>query len=180
MGNRLMLGAATAALLACLGACGGSSDAPDSAPAPAPAPSETPSSSPDPYAWVDVPYAAYYEAAEKLAIRPDMLTPADELSGSLESLCTTSAEGLAELRRAQVASVEMASAFFLDDETTLRLSLACPQRIADWVSARTADEDLGGVEEGAPGEDPDYAETGYDDASPDPTAEPTFEPTPTP
>lgn len=133
-------------VLATLSGCSG--DAPEVRAASGPAPS-APASVPsaDPTTPAEVPYAAYREAAVLMSIRPDLITPETAFEDSLHSLCARDADGFADLRREHRASAGSAadgsSAYrYLGDEAALRVDLACPQRMSDWLAAR---EDVEGA-----------------------------------
>lgn len=137
--RRTMLAAASAVLLACLGACANGSDGgSDEAVAVQPAESATPTAL-DPFAWTDVSYYDYLEAAEQIGLRPDVLVPEAGFSSGLNTLCHTSAEEMAVMRSAHVEDVAdsgtYSTAKYLGDEIGLRLGMACPQRMTDWTAA---------------------------------------------
>lgn len=141
--------AASAVLLVCLGACGNDSDADiDTASGDAVMVEPTASASPtalDPYAWTDVPYADYLEAADQIGLRPDVLVAEAGFSSGLSVLCRTSAEELATMRSSYVEDVTdsgtYSTAKYLADEVGLRLGLACPQRMTDWTAASVGQDD---------------------------------------
>lgn len=153
---RIMLAAASFAALACLGACGNDSDAASdeavvvtSTPTPEPTPV-------DPFAWNDVPYQEYLDAAEELGLRPDVLLPEAGFSSGLSTLCRTTAEDMVAMRSSHQSYTEDAATYstakYLADEVGLRIGLACPQRMTDWTAAgyderdqHEGDEDDDGV-----------------------------------
>jgi hypothetical protein len=137
--RRTMFAAASAVLLACLGACANDSDGgSDETVAVQPAASATPTSL-DPFAWTDVSYAEYLEAAEQIGLRPDVLVAEAGFSSGLNTLCHTSAEEMAVMRSSHVEDVAdsgtYSTAKYLGDEIGLRLGMACPQRMTDWTAA---------------------------------------------
>ena len=143
--RHVMLATASAVLLACLGACGNDSDAAsDDAVVVEPAASASPTAA-DPYAWTDVAYADYLEAADQIGLRPDVLVPEAGFSSGLSVLCRTSAEELATMRSSYVEDVTdsgtYSTAKYLADEVGLRLGLACPQRMTDWTAASVEQDD---------------------------------------
>lgn len=136
---RTMLAAASAVLLACLGACASDSDATsDEAVEARPTEAGTPTPA-DPFAWADVSYDDYLEAAEQIGLRPDVLVPEAGFSSSLNALCRTSAEEMVVMRSSHVEDVAdsgtYSTAKYLADEVGLRLGMACPQRMTDWTAA---------------------------------------------
>lgn len=144
MRHRHSVAAAVAAALGVLSACSGGSDAAPSQAAVAPVAADTTQVLENPFAWSQVPYGEYLDAAEQLAIRPDVLISSESFLASLDELCTTPAAGYQDLRRLQLASSDtdtndQATAQYLRDETSLRITLACPQRMADWVSVPEAE-----------------------------------------
>ncbi|MGQ0630043.1 MAG: hypothetical protein ACT4P1_03315 [Sporichthyaceae bacterium] len=183
MRQRLGSAAAVAAALVVLSACGGGSDAapPQAAVVPVVADTDTSQVEQNPFAWSQVPYAVYVEAAEQLAIRPDVLIPSGEFLASLGEICTTPTGGYTDLRAQQVASSDtetgdQTTAQYLRDETSLRITLACPQRMPDWISVPEIEsvDDLAAEEaaaaeefstdeqyELAPTSDADFAESSY-------------------
>ncbi|GAA0635973.1 hypothetical protein GCM10009547_45220 [Sporichthya brevicatena] len=133
------LAAASVALLACLGACSSDGDS-TSVEAASVAATPTPEPTPvDPFAWTDVEYEDYLEAAKELGLRPDVLVPQAGFSSGLGALCRSSAEELAAMRSAHAEYTQdtdrYATAKYLSDEIGLRLGLACPQRMGDWTEA---------------------------------------------
>ena len=151
--RRTMLATASVVLLACLGACTNDSDAASDEAVPQPAASALPTAV-DPFAWTDVSYEEYLEAADQIGLRPDVLVPEAGFSSGLGALCHTSAEDMATMRRSHVGDVadsgSYSTAEYLGDEAGLRLGLACPQRMTDWTAAGTEHTDTG----------PDQAEDG--------------------
>lgn len=139
--------AASAALLAGLGACSGGSesDVPSAAVAVVPVIAATPGAAADPYAWTDVLYEDYLEAADQLGIRPDLRRPLAGFSSGLNELCHQTPEQLAEMRKAQQANLNEADTFsaaqYMSDEVALRIGMACPQRMSDWTSTNSSSED---------------------------------------
>lgn len=134
--------AASAALLACLSACASDSD-PASADAPVDTlvtTESTPASS-DPYAWRAVAYEDYLEAAHQLNIRPDLLRPRAGFDDGLDELCRSTPEQLSQVRQTQQANLDEGATYtaaqYMSDEVSLRIDLACPQRMGDWTSAAT-------------------------------------------
>lgn len=175
------LAAASAVLLACLGACSNDSDA-ASAEAVVVQPTESTATPLDPYAWSDVSYAEYLEAAQQIGLRPDVLVPEAGFSSGLNTLCRSSAEELATMRDSHVEDVTdsgtYSTAKYLADEVGLRLGLACPQRMTDWTAASIEQEDTDEdqAEEGSSVTDDDLdratAEEEAQSAEPTATAEP--------
>lgn len=137
--RRTMLAAASAVLLACLGACANDSDG-ESDETVAMQPADSPTATPaDPFAWTDVSYSDYLEAADQIGLRPDVLVPEAGFSSGLNTLCHTSAEEMAVMRNSHVGDVAdsgtYSTAKYLGDEVGLRLGMACPQRMTDWTAA---------------------------------------------
>lgn len=150
----VIVGAASAALLAGLGACsdGNESDGASAAVPVAPVVVVTPTAaSADPYAWTDIRYEDYLKAAEQLGIRPDMLRPLAGFSSGLSELCHTAPAQFGEMRQAQLtntANTETYSAAqYMHDEVALRIGLACPQRMADWTATNTGEDTATGGSE---------------------------------
>lgn len=184
-----LLATASAVLLACLGACGNDSDAAsDDAVVVEPAASASPTAA-DPYAWTDVAYADYLEAADQIGLRPDVLVPEAGFSSGLSVLCRTSAEELATMRSSYVEDVTdsgtYSTAKYLADEVGLRLGLACPQRMTDWTAAgleqddadTDTDADTDASEEGSSVTDDDLDRATAEEVAE--SSEPTTSPTPT-
>lgn len=143
--RHVMLAAASAVLLACLSACADDSDvASENEVVVQPAESTSPTPF-DPFAWSDVPYADYVEAADQIGLRPDVLVPEAGFSSGLNTLCHTSAEDMAVMRSSHVEDVSdsgtYSTAKYLADEVGLRLGLACPQRMTDWTAAGVQQDD---------------------------------------
>jgi hypothetical protein len=186
--RRFMLVAASAAALACLGACSDGSDvAQDVTTQPTVSAEPTPL---DPFAWTDVPYKEYLDAAQEIGVRPDVLVSESGFSAGLDALCHTSSADLAAMRKAQLSKTRNTETYsdadYLGDEVGLRIGLACPQRMSDWtatsddqmdadgntsddqVSAVT-DEDLARAqaEETGATSEPDYDHGDYNSPSPD-------------
>ena len=137
--RRTVLAVASVAALACLGACGNDSDsASDEAVVVAPTPSPVPASL-DPFAWSDVAYQDYLDAADQLGLRPDVLVPEAAFSSGLNTLCRTSAEDMVTMRSQHQSYTENAATYstakYLAEEVGLRIGLACPQRMTDWTAA---------------------------------------------
>lgn len=104
---------------------------------------ESPAAPADPYAWTDVAYADYRAAALQVPIRPEFLVTPGALTQSLDTVCTTDLAGYTELlsahrHRARDASEAAQRRRYLAEEVSLRLGMACPQRMADWATARAA------------------------------------------
>ena len=155
--RRTMLAAASAVLLACLGACADDSDdASGETVAIQPIESGTPTPL-DPFAWTDVSYFDYLEAADEIGLRPDVLVPEAGFSSGLDALCRTSAEDMATMRSSHIEDVAdsgtYSTAKYRGDEVGLRIGMACPQRMTDWTTA--------GLEQD--GTDPDEQSTVTDD-----------------
>jgi hypothetical protein len=170
--RRTMLAAASAVLLACLGACANDSDgASDEAVAVQPAESGTPTPL-DPFAWTDVSYYDYLEAAEQIGLRPDVLVPEAGFSSGLNALCHTSAEEMATMRSSHVEDVAdsgtYSTAKYLGDEVGLRLGMACPQRMTDWTAAGLEQE---GTDPDEPEEESTVTEDDLDRATAEEVAE---------
>jgi hypothetical protein len=110
----------------------------------------TPSASPDPgsddpYAFKDVPYPDYREAAEQLSIPVGLLVPSLGFSEALSTLCRSTPADFTSLvnaqrKRAGSDSDGASTLQSLADEVQLRLSLSCPQRMGDWAAARADDQ----------------------------------------
>jgi hypothetical protein len=183
--RRFGLAAASVAVLACLGACS-DGDVADAQPAPEPTVSAEPTPT-DPFAWTDVPYKDYLDAAHEIGLRPDVLVPESGFSSGLNTLCHTTPTDFAALRKSQQANTSdtdtYTTAKYLSDEVGLRLGLACPQRMGDWAatsddraSADEADDDVSTVtdedlaraeaEEAAASHEPD--DQSGENRSPDP------------
>lgn len=156
--RRIVLAATSVAALACLSGCNSRGEAAQAAPVAPPTVTGAPTPT-DPYAWVDVPYKDYLDAADQIGLRPDVLVPEAGFSSSLNTLCHTSPADLATLRKTQLANRDgtdtYTTAKYLGDEVGLRLGLACPQRMADW--AATDDEGDGSVNP-SPGPTDDVSE----------------------
>jgi hypothetical protein len=185
--RRFMLVAASAATLACLGACSDGGDvAQDVTTQPTVSSEPTPL---DPFAWTDVPYREYLDAAQEIGVRPDVLVSESGFSAGLDALCHTSSADLAALRKTQLAKTHNTETYsdadYLGDEVGLRIGLACPQRMSDWTAtsdgetasdgegaddiSAVTDEDLARAraeEAGATGE-PDYGHSASSSPSPD-------------
>lgn len=125
-----------AALLGVAG-CGASKNETMVAPAPEVAASETPT---DPYAWTDVDYQEYRSAALQVPLSPELLIAPADLTASLDALCHTDPAGFATLlAEHQSKGNERPNsdlAKHLSEEVSLRLGMACPQRMGDWMTAR--------------------------------------------
>jgi hypothetical protein len=140
-----LVAAASVAALACLGACSDDRDvAQDTAPA-APTASAQPTTL-DPFAWTDVPYSEYLDAAEQIGLRPDVLMPEAGFSTGLNTLCHTTPADFMTLRKSQMSKTEQTDTYttakYLGDEVGLRIGLACPQRMVDWSA--TSEDQMGG------------------------------------
>lgn len=126
------------AMLFGLAACAGSEDA--AAPAPPPAAAVAEQTSADPFAWKDVRYQDYRAAALQVPISPELLVAPAALTQSLDSLCHTDSAGFVQLIVDHESKAQAASQNDLDkhlaEEVSLRLGLACPQRMGDWMAAR--------------------------------------------
>lgn len=125
-----------AALLGVAG-CGASKNETMVAPAPEVAAPETPT---DPYAWTDVDYQEYRSAALQVPLSPELLIGPTDLTASLDALCHTDPAGfaalLAEHRTKAGERPNSDLAKHLGEEVSLRLGMACPQRMGDWMTAR--------------------------------------------
>jgi hypothetical protein len=136
--RRFKIAAASVGVLACLGACSDGAGG-ESAVAAAAAPTEsaTPTAL-DPYAWTVVPYKEYLDAAQQIGLRPDVLVPESGFAAGLDTLCHTSPEDFAAMRKTQMANTRgtdtYTAAEYLGDEVGLRIGLACPQRMSDWTA----------------------------------------------
>ncbi len=137
--RRTMLVAASFATVACLGACGGGSD---SASGDAVVVQPTPSAPPislDPFAWTDVAYQDYLDAADQLGLRPDVLVSEAGFSSGLNTLCRTTPDAMVTMRTSHGSYTEDAETYstakYLAEEVGLRIGLACPQRMTDWTAA---------------------------------------------
>jgi len=190
--RRFVLAAASVAALACLGAC---SDGDGVADATAAEPTASADPTPlDPYAWTEVPYQEYLDAADQIGLRPDVLVPEAGFSSGLNELCHTSPADFVTMRKSQMANTKETETYtaakYLGDEVGLRIGLACPQRMGDWAATdddhvdddgNSADDDVSEVtdadlaraeaEEAAASHEPDYGHGDY--SSPSPSAEST-------
>ncbi|MGQ0623755.1 MAG: hypothetical protein ACT4PP_03750 [Sporichthyaceae bacterium] len=165
-----------AAALLGISACGGGSDAAPPQAAIAPVVAETTQVLTNAFAWTEVPYAEYLDTAQQLSIRPDVLVHSERWTASLEEICTAPASSYQELRTSQLASNDtdtgdQSTAQYLRDETSLRITLACPQRMADWIAVPEAEsvDDLAAEEAAAeeeqydvvPAADADFTESSF-------------------
>ncbi len=169
--TRCTIAAATAALCAALSGCGGKSA--DAADLPAPTPSATVSS--DPFAFNLVPYLEYSDAARQTGIRPDLVAREFGFNDGLGTLCRATPADLTTLLATlkTAASSEDNAGYAVQamiDEVSLRIDMACPQRMSDWIAAG------GGSEH--PGDDGYAAEPSVEEPETDETGAPTTEPTP--
>lgn len=126
--------------------CGAAKDEVAAVPTPEATVTETPV---DPYAWTDVGYQEYRAAALQVPLSPELLLNPGDLTASLEPLCRTDGAGfaqmLAEHRQRAAARPNSDLAKHLAEEVSLRLGMACPQRMGEWMSARAdADRELSG------------------------------------
>ncbi|MGQ0464504.1 MAG: hypothetical protein ACT4QG_04195 [Sporichthyaceae bacterium] len=129
-----------AAVLLATTACGTAQDSAGDAPAPSQAAVQEPAAV-DPYAWTDVDYQDYRAAALAVPISTDLLVAPAALTQSLDTLCHTDPAGFAQLltehqARAQADSSDTEVAKHLGEEVGLRLGMACPQRMGDWLTAQ--------------------------------------------
>lgn len=118
-------------------ACGTAKDTAAGAPA-APQVAVRQPAAGDPYAWSDVDYQDYRAAALAVPISSDLLVAPAALTQSLDTLCHTDPAGFAQLvadhkARAQTDDSDLDS--HLGQEVSLRLGMACPQRMGDWLTA---------------------------------------------
>lgn len=189
--RRFRLAAASVAVLACLGACSDGDSDGDAVAAVVPTESASPTSL-DPYAWANVPYKDYLDAAEQIGLRPDVLVPEFGFDTGLDKLCHTTPADFATMRKTQMANTRdtdtYTTAHYLGDEVALRLGLACPQRMGDWTATDdghaedgdTSDDDVSAVTD----EDLKRAEAEEADATstpgPDDAVESSPSPEPTP
>lgn len=119
-------------------ACGTAKDSAGDAPAAPQVAVQEPAAG-DPYAWTDVDYQDYRAAALAVPISPDLLVAPAGLTQSLDTLCHTDPAGFAQLvadhrTRAQTDSDSEVDKH-LGEEVSLRLGMACPQRMGDWLTA---------------------------------------------
>jgi|GEM_PF-4197086 len=165
-------GAGTA-LVVGLSGCGGNAlTGRPAAAAVAPA-SAAPAASTDPYAPKLVAYHEYRDAAMQMSIRANLLSPMASFRAGLDKLCHTPPDGFAQLRRSQRllsrADPDPTSALqSRTDETALRVDMACPQRMADWTTAREAvdqNADAGSDASGTATPTPDPTPAGSDGTS---------------
>jgi hypothetical protein len=131
--------------------------------------SATPTPSTDPYGFTYVPYGDYAEAARQTGILPDVVKPEYGFHAGIAALCRRTPEDLTklldELRSASARKEAPGYALRgMVDEVSLRLGLACPRRMSDWIAAGG-----GGAE---PTEEPDPTETPQPSASDEPTGSP--------
>jgi len=133
----------------------------------------------DPYAFSDVPYPDYREAAEQLSIPTGLLISPTGFSESLSTLCHSSPDDFSKLvtdQRSKAGSDSDGASTLqsLADEVQLRLSLSCPQRMGDWASARADDQsyDAGTEVSDTASPTPSYGSDDGDatDPSPSPSA----------
>jgi hypothetical protein len=113
----------------------------------------TPSAAPDaaavdPYAFNDVPYPDYREAAQQLSIPTGLLVPSTGFTEALSTLCRSTPGDFSKLvndQRSKAGSDSDGASTLqsLADEVQLRLSLSCPQRMTDWAAARADDQAYG-------------------------------------
>jgi predicted small lipoprotein YifL len=120
----------------------------------------------DPYAFKDVPYADYREAAQQLSIPVGLLIPATGFSEALSTLCHSSPADFSKLvsaQRAQAGSDSDGASTLqsLADEVQLRLSLSCPQRMGDWANARADDQSTADEEDATPTASPTPTPTAH-------------------
>lgn len=136
----------------------------------------------DPYAFKDVPYADYREAAQQLSIPTGLLIPATGFSEALSTLCHSSPDDFGKLvtaQRTEAGSDSNGASTLqsLADEVQLRLSLSCPQRMSDWAAARAdeqsnaEDNDVSVTASPTPSADSgDTEDSSSEDADPTPSA----------
>jgi len=136
--SRLAVVGTTVLLVA--SACGGAINSVADVPAPQVAVQEPTAG--DPYAWTDVNYQDYRSAALAVPISPDLLIAPAALTQSLDTLCHTDPAGFAQLladHRARARTDEGDDVDqHLGEEVSLRLGMACPQRMGDWLGAQRA------------------------------------------
>jgi hypothetical protein len=99
----------------------------------------------DPYAFKDVPYQDYRQAAEQLSIPFGLLVPPAGFTEALSTLCRSTPDDFTKLvndqrSRAGSDSDGASTLQSLADEVQLRLSLSCPQRMTDWAASRADDQ----------------------------------------
>ncbi len=132
---RLSAVAVTAAFA--MSGCGSTQVAQDAPPAPEVVAAQTPV---DPFAWTDVRYQDYRAAALQVPISTELLVQPAELTQSLDQLCHTDPAGFAQLLADQETRARNEAENDLDKhlakEVELRLGMACPQRMGDWMTAQ--------------------------------------------
>jgi hypothetical protein len=99
----------------------------------------------DPYAFKEVPYQDYREAAEQLSIPFGLLVPPTGFTEALSTLCRSTPDDFTKLvneQRGRAGSDSDGASILqsLADEVQLRLSLSCPQRMTDWATSRADDQ----------------------------------------
>lgn len=131
----------TATVLATLigvAGCGASKNEVVAPPAPEVTAVETPT---DPFAWSEIDYQEYRSAALQVPLSPELLLGPQELKASLDPLCHTDGAGFAQMladhreRAQRKPNSDLAK--HLAEEVSLRLGMACPQRMGDWMTARS-------------------------------------------
>lgn len=130
------IAAAAVALSAALAGCGGSKGDPGGV-----TQSATPTPSADPYAFSYVPYPSYSEAARQTGILPDVVQRELGFHAGIAKLCRSTSGDLTmlldELRTASARKDEPVGTLrAMIDEVSLRMGLACPKRMSDWIGAR--------------------------------------------
>jgi predicted small lipoprotein YifL len=148
MRRKSLASLAAVAALAGLAGCGHSPLAGTSAEAASKQTAAPDSTAADPYAFKDVAYSDYRDAAQQLSIPTGLLIPATGFSEALSTLCHSSPDDFSKLvteQRTKAGSDSDGASTLqsLADEVQLRLSLSCPQRMGDWATARTADQSYG-------------------------------------
>lgn len=183
------IAAAAVVLSAALAGCGGGKSGQEGAGV---TQSATPTPSADPYASSYVPYPAYAEAARQTGILPDVVQRELGFHDGIKALCRSKPEDftklLAEMRSTAATKDEpVATLRAMLDEVSLRLGLACPRRMSDWIAARgdsadpvddleptetpepipvASDEPTGSSDStGTPSADPEYSESNFGPAS---------------
>ena len=133
--KRCAITAAAAAFCAALSGCGGTNA--DAADPPSPTPSATQSS--DPYAFSRVSYLDYSDAARQTGIRPDLVAREFGFNDGIGTLCrSTPIDLTALLATLKTAAASEDNAGYgiqaMIDEVSLRIDMACPQRMSDWIA----------------------------------------------
>jgi len=138
-------------------------------------PSATPdTTSDDPYAFKDVPYQDYRQAAEQLSIPYGLLVPSAGFTEALSTLCRSTPADFTRMvteqrSKAGTNSDGASTLQSMADEVQLRLSLSCPQRMTDWAAARADDQNNADADDTpSPTPTPSYGSDDGGDSGPPP------------